>query len=111
MSFKGGEFSTGTTGNFQSELTLLPTGILDASWILVASTETAGLDPLLSQQPHLDDLRKAHVAKQREHQDWPVHPRKMSEAQRRSQRGIRQPNPKSHDGYRCDRQRQTRSAL
>ena len=42
-----------------------------------------GLDPLLSQQPHFDGLRKAHVAEQREHKDWPVSARQVREAQRR----------------------------
>ena len=69
------------------------------------------LDPLLSQQPHFDDLRKDHVAEQRQHQDWPISPRQVSEAKRRGHWGIRQPHSKSHDGYRCGRQRQTRPAL
>jgi hypothetical protein len=37
------------------------------------------------------------LAEQREHQDWPVHPRQVGEAQGRGQRGVRQPHPKSHD--------------
>jgi hypothetical protein len=57
----------------------------------------ARLDPLSSQQPHLDDLRKAHVSEQREHKDWPVQPRQVREAQRRGHWRIRQPHPKSHD--------------
>lgn len=56
-----------------------------------------GLDPLLSQQPHLDDLCKAHVAEQREHKDWPVEPRQVCEAEGRGQGGILHPHAKSHD--------------
>ena len=41
-----------------------------------------------------DDLGEAHVAEQREQQDRPVQARQMREAQRRGQRGIRQPAPK-----------------
>ena len=39
-----------------------------------------GLDPVLSQQPHFDDLCQAHVAEQREHKDGPVQPRQVREA-------------------------------
>ena len=55
------------------------------------------LDPVPSQQPYLSDLRKSHVAEQREHKDGPVQSRQEREAQRRGQRGIRQPHAKSHD--------------
>jgi len=76
---------------------LLGIGILGDSLFGVADAGNAGLDPSPSQKPHFDDLRKAHVPEQREHQDWPVHPRQVREAQRRCQRRIRQPNPKSHN--------------
>jgi hypothetical protein len=49
---------------------------------------SAVLDPLLSQQPYFDGLRKAHVAQQPEHKDWPVHPRQVREAQRRAKGGY-----------------------
>ena len=55
-------------------------------------------DPLLSQQPNFDHLRKAHIGKQRQHQDRPVHPRQVRKAQRRGEWRIRQPHSKGHDG-------------
>jgi len=54
-----------------------------------------GLDPLLSQQPHLDDLCKTRIAEQREHKDWPVQPRQVREAQRRGQRENGSHTPKA----------------
>ena len=56
------------------------------------------LDPFLPQQPNFDHLRKAHVTEKCQHQYWPVHPRQVREAQRRGQRGIRQPHSEGHDG-------------
>jgi hypothetical protein len=46
-------------------------------------------DPLSSEQPDFDRLRKAHIAEECDHQDGPVHLRQVCEAQRRSKRRIR----------------------
>jgi hypothetical protein len=56
------------------------------------------LDPLLSQQQNFHGLRKAHIAKQRQDQDRPVHPWQVYEPQRRGEWGIRQPHSEGHDG-------------
>src|ERR1022692_4317662 len=69
------------------------------------------LDPVPSQQPYLSDLRKSHVAEQREHKDGPVQPRQVREAQRGGQRGIRQQHANGHAGSRCCCRRPTRSAV
>ena len=78
--------------------------LITSPWAFTSLLDLAGivrkmnLDPLLSQQPHFDDLRKAHVAEQREQQNWPVQSRQVRETQRRGQGGIRQPHAKCHDG-------------
>ena len=43
------------------------------------SAGNEGLDPMLAQQPPFDDLRKIHVAEQREQEDWPVQWRQVRE--------------------------------
>ena len=64
----------------------------------------AVLDPFHPQQPNLDALCKPRVGKEREQEDRPIHRGQVGEAQRRSQRRIRQPRSEDHDGQCSDQQ-------
>jgi hypothetical protein len=42
---------------------------------LIKRENVSASDPIFSEQPELDCLGETHVAKQGEHQNWPVHRR------------------------------------
>ena len=44
---------------------------------------SVALDPMLAKQPHFAGLRETEVAEQRQHENWPVHPRQVRETQSR----------------------------
>ena len=69
-----------------------------ASDAVLPARRSAHLDPLLPQQPDFDHLCEAHIAEQSQHQDRPVQPRQLHEAQRGGQWGIWQPHSEGHDG-------------
>jgi hypothetical protein len=60
-------------------VTRFSSGRLRCSWL---SRFGFALNPVPSQQPHFDQLRQGHVGQHGHRQDWPIHGRKVGEAER-----------------------------